>query len=754
MYRWLREIPRLQLPVCGMIILLFVICGHRVFGHGPITDNPSDKELSKIQPSLSGSLLFLQTLTEKYKNHLTDTELPLLKDITGYLNQMRSFQDSKDDPSKQGKIQLAEYYRWQAERHLLALLKDHAHLKQLDYLKRDAKNIQKKPIVVGSFYQTILLHVKTGAGPASFSVQEWDLIDEKQAQHKTVDLTSGNHYVLLNLRNMPTEQTLVYITFRQTFGNRVSFTDVLTLQPEPLGQFAINVVDESGNSVPVLLQIRSKEERRLWEPAGAVDLRRVLNDVVPFLDNPDKGYEFYLPGDRRGHYWIIKPPIEMPLPEGNWDIRVLRGLEYRPLRKTVSVKRNSWTRLTLETERWTDMPSRGWYAGDDHVHARLMNSEDAQNLLDYAQATDVNITNILEMGDVMRTYYIQRGFGKEYRIQRGNHWLIPGQEDPRSILGHAIGLNLKAKVRDLNRYLSNDWVARQIHAQGGLYGHTHVGPNACFVHREMALFTPHEIVDFNSIMQAALGTELYYNFLNLGYQMTASAGADTPYGGTVGAVRTYAYTGKTDSFKPDDWFDAVKQGHTFVTNGPMLDFTIDEAFPGDELSFDQDAEVKISAKAWGDSGWSAPVRLRIIRFGQPIEEIQSSDVSQKQLQISKRLRVGHGCWVAAHAIGHDGSEAHSTPIYLTRKGFRRWDRVTAKKLIYRQLDVLDEIEGEVKRAENLIRENPHSFDYWSRRTAEQAEQVREMVARTRKHYLNLQTIYRDETKRMTQYSTN
>jgi hypothetical protein len=165
-------------------------------------------------------------------------------------------------------------------------------------------------------------------------------------------------------------------------------------------------------------------------------------------------------------------------------------------------------------KRWTDMPARGWFSSDDHIHSRLMSGEDAGRLMTWARAADIHIANILEMGDSARTWYPQRGFGPEFRVrdESGRHWLIPGQEDPRSMLGHAIGLNLKSRVRDVTRYYLNDWLAGEIHRQGGLYGHTHVGENALMVHREMALFQPSGIVDFNSILQNRLGTELFYDF--------------------------------------------------------------------------------------------------------------------------------------------------------------------------------------------------------------------------------------------------
>ena len=104
----------------------------------------------------------------------------------------------------------------------------------------------------------------------------------------------------------------------------------------------------------------------------------------------------------------------------------------------------------------------------------------------YANA-DIHVGNILEMGSWMRSFYPQRGFGRDFRVQRGDHWLVPGIEDPRGLLGHAIGLNLAARVRSLQHYTLHDWWANEIHKQGGLYGHTHVGEQALMVEREVAL---------------------------------------------------------------------------------------------------------------------------------------------------------------------------------------------------------------------------------------------------------------------------
>ena len=740
----------------SLALLLTGVFACPAWSHETQPDWPTAEQLAQVTPAIGDSIPIARKLIDRFRHRMGADQLETLDQIHHHLEMMRRVDAEQLGAVRQStaleKTRLVDYFRWRAEQTLLKLLHGlkNPSIVELDFRNDVLSHTPDQPISINRTDNLLLLRVVTGksetpADPIRLISGDWDLASERPTSHFEVRVSAaGTNYVLLDLKRLPGERTTSHISFIDASGGETLYTYALTFQAAPVGQLAIDVVDHNDDSIPVLMRISAHESGTIWEPAEAVDLRSVLNDVVPHLSPSGRGYMFYLPGKRRGRYWIVKPPLEMPLPVGKWDITVLRGLEYSPERRTVNVEPDTWTRLRLQPRRWTNMPERGWYSGDDHVHAQLLTSEDARKLLDYARAVDINVANILEMGDVMRTYYPQRGFGKEFRVQHGNHWLIPGQEDPRSVLGHAIGLNLQAQVRDLDRYLSNEWVAAEIHRQGGLYGHTHVGPNACFVHREMALFTPLEIVDFNSIMQADLGTELYYDFLNLGFKMTASAGADTPYGGTIGAVRTYAYTGNAKSCSPDEWFAALQRGRTFVTNGPMLEFRVDDALPGDELTVSTNKVLTVTAKTWGDAGESAPARLRIVKLGEPLEEVIAKDDRQVELAISTKVEAEHGFWIAAHAISRDGAQAHTTPIYVKRDGFRQWNVVNAQRLIEKQLAVLDEIESEVRKSERQWAAGLSQLDYWTRRTAEQADQVRERVKETRSSYHELQRVLKFE----------
>jgi hypothetical protein len=557
----------------------------------------------------------------------------------------------------------------------------------------------------------------------------------------------GITYILQSISHPPPGKSSTHIAFKKINEPKPFYWHALTLDVQPAGQLQITIKDENGQITSALVRLKALPSGKLWAPSGAIDFRPMINEVtgtsidaLPGLNiyGPGRAFMVRMPGKFAGHYWVIPKPFEMALPEGKWEITVFRGIETVPVRQTFEIQSNQWTRKTIHLERWTNMAKKGWCSGDDHVHARMTSSEDAEKLIAFTQAMDIRVSNILEMGDPQRTYYIQRGFGKDFRVEEGGYWLVPGQEDPRSILGHNIGLNLTAMARDLDKYLLLDWIADSVHKQGGLFGQTHVGQNSCLVHRGMALMVPRGIYDFYSVMQGGLGTQLYYDFLDLGYKLTASAGSDTPYGGTLGNVRLYAFVGKDESFNPDQWYDAIKKGHTFATNGPMLEFTVDRAMPGDEILVDNEEPLTIKAKAWGLKGQSAPARLEIVKLSDVIKTVMPAREDDTELSVSFTIKPDQGFWIAARADGRNGSQAHTTPVYVKRSGRRHWNLARVESVIKQQMTVLDEIESVIAAAEKSKQEGTLlNVDYWGLRSVQQGDAVRERVGITRNLYNDL-----------------
>jgi hypothetical protein len=455
-----------------------------------------------------------------------------------------------------------------------------------------------------------------------------------------------------------------------------------------------------------------------------------------------------LPGDLGAHFWCVPGPFEMALAPGVWQIGVRRGVEHEALFEDVTIHSGELVTKTLRPRRWVDMRKRGWWSGDDHVHTRILSDDDARNVMAWVKAEDVHLANIVKMGDIYRTYFEQRGFGPEFRVIDGENVLVPGQECPRTHdqIGHVLAMNIKAMVRDPERYFLYDTLFDAVHEQGGLAGYAHVNSGLFHVHRDMSLNVPRGKVDFVEILQFNhLGTELYYDFLNLGCKLTASAGSDVPWGGTIGEVRAYAYLDRKP-FTADNWFDAFSRGRTFATSGPMIEFSVDDSLPGDELALKSPRKLRVHARAWGDPRRMSPVTLEVVRNGQVIRETQSQDPDQPVATLQFTVDSEYGFWISARARAGDGTSAHTTPVYVIREGFRFWKFDQIQELLAKREESLRQIEGIIAEARKLDSEGRLEADRYRKLLAKQADALLERVELARKAYADLRRTAELETR--------
>lgn len=538
----------------------------------------------------------------------------------------------------------------------------------------------------------ILFKVSNGEGPVDFKTSKVDLSLTEGWVTLPV-ASSGTTWSLLSLRNVPDGVTTLFASIEGENGSVGAFQFQVTAPAT--GRLRLHILsDDSGEPTPAMLQLRWLRDGSYRRPDNALDFTPQFDSQASDRYGAAGGRRLSLPGRPVGDYWVVPGPVDMDLPPGRWQISLLRGLEHIPLTDAVQVVSGETVEKTYRPERWVDMAARGWYSGDDHVHVRITSRSDADNLMTWARAEDMRVVNVLEMGDHARTYFQLSAFGPEGRIMDSDTMIVPGQEDPRiSQLGHTIALNIREPVRDTSRYYLHDWFHERVHEVGGLFGYAHVNSGIFNVHRDMTLNVPLGKVDFVELLQFHnLGTELYYDFLNLGFKITASAGSDVPWGATIGEVRVYALV-EEGGTGGDAWFDAVEQGRTFVTNGPMLEFSIDGALPGDEIKLtDAAASLKVRARAWGHPDRLTPTKLEIVRQGEVIQAVTEAERSDDGLELTFDLKAGSGGWVAARATADDGSVAHTTPIYLSRPPLRFWDHEQVPTLIDRRLESLQEIE--------------------------------------------------------------
>lgn len=546
----------------------------------------------------------------------------------------------------------------------------------------------------------------------------------------------GTFWVLLGFHHLPTRRSTFPLEIPGPGGSLAR--TLLSVETPLTGEARIELLDDdTGGPSPAMVRLTSRTTGRDRRPGNVVDFGGQFDGN----GSPSAQRRANLPGRLGGPWWCVAGPFSVSLPPGSYELAVRRGIEHRPVFTNFTVASGGLTSLVIRPRRWTDLRRLGWYSGDDHVHGRILSNDDADRLMAWVRAEDIHVANVVKMGDVFRTFFEQRGWGPEFRVLHTDHILSPGQECPRTHdqLGHTLSMNTRSMIRDTDRYYLYDRVADEAHAQGGLFGYAHVNSDLFHVHRDMSLNVPRGKIDFGEVLQFnKLGTELWYEFLDLGFKFTASAGSDVPWGGTVGEVRMYAYTGRR-RFSADNWFEAVRQGRTFVTSGPLLEFHVNDALPGDELRVDRpDRRLRIQARTWCDPERSLPRRLTVVRHGQVIGEATPAHSGDAELNLELELEAGDGFWIAARADADDGTAAHTTPIYVVRPPRRFWNPARVQELLAKRLANLREIEDLVADARARDQAGALVGDQPVGQLARQADALLERVAIARGLYEDLQ----------------
>lgn len=419
-----------------------------------------------------------------------------------------------------------------------------------------------------------------------------------------------------------------------------------------------------------------------WPPPSLAGAGRRLVARVRDRRPPDRGS---LPPSRwmvyaDGRYGVAVPP-------GAYEVIATRGPEYRHLRRRVEVAGSDVADVELRFERWRDLPAEGWWSGDAHVHIARGDGGD-EAALSVARAEDLHVANLLAMGNIGAEYFAQRDYGPGGRASRDGYNLVSGQEDPRTgRRGHTLHLNIAERARDVDRYFLYHELFARLRAGGSVSGYAHVGSDWFGESAGLALDVPFGIVDVVEVLQAyRLRIHPWYDFLNLGFRLTPIAGSDYPYVDPAGAVRFFARI--EGPLTSDAWFDAVRAGRTFVSNGPMLSLHVGAATMGEAVEIEPGEALLLHAQADVNPDLDELERLELVVHG----EVVAATDGPGRVEVEHRLIPAAGCWVAARAVGSNRTVAHSAPVYVTVGGAKHtWHAPSVPAIVDRMEALLRDL---------------------------------------------------------------
>ncbi len=394
---------------------------------------------------------------------------------------------------------------------------------------------------------------------------------------------------------------------------------------------------------------------------------------------------------------------------GKARVRAVRGIEYEPEDVEIEIRADGREERTIRLRRWSHMAADGWYSGDVHVHLHY-GGEYELTPTDAAlvqRAEDVNFMNMMVANQGSGWVHDDVYFtGAPHELSDETHILRWGEEYRNDFYGHMCMYGINELVPPIYSGFRESEHTSDLPANADAARHCHnVGGTLSYAHPMFAsgdldrVFEHARTVEAKELpVDAALGlidavdvmsypghemetARLWYRLLNCGFRLAATAGTDTfmnfcesgQFSNPPAGDRVFARV--AGGFTTESWCDAVRQGRTFVTDGPMLSLQAAASGQTYEIGDDIRCEPGTVIEVTAEAGSYAPMDvLELIVNGEVIASARASEAG-RHAALRHQLTSTESCWMAlrargpAHPLVLDSEVfAHTSAIYVTVDG--------------------------------------------------------------------------------------
>ncbi|MFN2570566.1 MAG: CehA/McbA family metallohydrolase [Gemmatimonadales bacterium] len=365
---------------------------------------------------------------------------------------------------------------------------------------------------------------------------------------------------------------------------------------DPVGTLRLEVVDRAGHPLAARISVTSAAGRG-YAPDSA------WRHADEAFDRSERQFEYT--------YFHTRGAAVVTVPAESLYIEVWHGPEYRVGRAAVLVPAGGRVTRRIVLERLANMPVSGWWSGDLHVHMNYGGAyrNTPRHLAFQARAEDLHVVENLIVNKEQRIPDIAY-FRTDADPASGEGLLVMhAQEFHTSVWGHMglLGLGSHYLLPEYSGYPNtpaaslapiNAAIADLAHAQGegALVGYVHpfdTRPDPADTTTALTYELPVDValgkVDYLEVMGYSdhlITSEIWYRLLNCGFRLPAGAGTDAfpnfaSLRGPPGLVRVFVQAGARLDHRR--WLAGLKAGRTFVTNAPLLEFSLDGHAAGEEI---------------------------------------------------------------------------------------------------------------------------------------------------------------------------
>jgi hypothetical protein len=394
-------------------------------------------------------------------------------------------------------------------------------------------------------------------------------------------------------------------------------------------------------------------------------------------------------------HFHVRRSVELELPAGPYTLRVLHGPEYREARQEIEIPAGRTTEHLLALERWTDPNAKGWFSGENHIHANYGYGEyynSPADMADFCAGEGLNVGNFMVANSDGDGVFDREFFrGRPDPLSTPSTLLYWNEEWRSTIWGHMTLVNLKQVVEPIYtgfKDTTNPWdipsiseIADRTRRQGGLVNYTHPSARTddlyrgAYTAKGLPIYAALGKIDTMDVMGSndQASTALYHRLLNCGFRLAASAGTDCFLNrirsNLPGSERAYV---KIDGpLTYERWIEGLRAGRSFVSNGPILEFSVNGKGPGEVVDLRGPASVHVKATA---SSRYPLERVEVLHNGKVALKITPAK-DALMTELDQTVPVDRSGWIALRVVGPARGDvkgeslyAHTSPVYVVVAG--------------------------------------------------------------------------------------
>lgn len=409
------------------------------------------------------------------------------------------------------------------------------------------------------------------------------------------------------------------------------------------------------------------------------------------------------------HEWSVLPrEIVVDLPAQKLTVDVLSGLETERLTRTIDLTGKSDVKVRLPLVRFYRRKENGQVAGNTHLHLMKLSRENCDRYLreiPRSDDLDVLFLSYLERVTADREYTSNNyDAGDLAELTRQSGVLFGNGEEHRHNFagfgqgyGHVMLLNVEKLVQPVS-------IGPGIMKTGtdgipltrGIQQAREDGATAIWCHNVFGFEAESNWIlgrlDAMNIYDGGRRAgfkERFYPLLNIGLKIPFSTGTDWFM---YDFSRVYVEMEKP--LTVDNWLDGLSAGRSYITNGPLFRFQIDETAIGDTLDLAGPRAVSVLGQVEGRVDF---VRAEVVLNGRVVATAKTRKVGGHFLaEIRQSITVDEPGWIALRIPPPNLSDVgqqtptnefgralygHTSPVYLTVGGESAFNSHVARAML-------------------------------------------------------------------------